>query len=250
MAGISLTKRTTGLFVALILAALATAALVSYVRGVENKALEGVETVQVYVAKESIPAGTSAGQAVSAGLIGREAVPRKVAAEGAVGSLEEIDGKVAAVAILRGEQIVASRWILASQLGSTLPIPKNHVAMAIQVGVPPAVAGFIAPGSRVSVLANVDTGDDEGARTQFLLQNVQVLAVGNQVVTTGGAAGDDEAGTQQAATNDVLLTLALTPNQAEQLGYVIFQGSAYFALLPPDGKPAGTPGRTAETLFR
>lgn len=251
MKSISVGKRTGGLLFAVLLAALATAALISYVRGVEGRAFRGAETVSVYVARDTIPAGMSIDEAVSRGAVTQTTIPRKVVADGAVASLDQLRGQVAAVTIVRGEQIVATRFSTADQLGSTLPIPVNHQAMAVEVETPPGVAGFILPGAQVSVIAHLSTtgrgGSDED-RAQFLLQGVQVLSVGQRVATV--AAGEREKAKEPETLDRVLLTLAVTPAQAEKLAFAIWEGDVYFTLLPQGQKPVKTPGRTSASVFK
>lgn len=260
-----LTKRTGGLLVAILLATIATTALISYVNGLENRAFAGAEMVHVYVAREDIPGGTPADAAVQSAAIARTQIPRKVVAEGAIASLDQIRGQVAAGAIVKGEQIVAARFAPAEQVGSGLPIPEGQQAMSIEVDTPPGVAGFVTAGARVSVLAKLSLPAAEAARVtgsrasggdsavvstvRFLLQNVQVLAVGQSLAYTPEN-GDRDAARAAEPTQRQLLTLALTPEQAEKLGYAIFEGDVYFTLLPQGSKPAATPGRTNQNIFR
>lgn len=248
MPAMSMSRRTLALVVAIVLAALAAAALVSYVQGVERRANEGAELVEVFVAKDAIPAGMRGEVAISQGLVVRESVPRRLVADGAISALEEIRGKAAAVPILKGEQILAARFVEPERALAALPIPPNRQAMSVEVGIPPGVAGFIRPGDRISIMANLDveaTGDETQTVTRFLLQNIEVLQVG-QLVTVVGS-GESE--TQQTQ-NRVLLTLAVTPQEAEKLGFAVFNGDLYVTLLPPGQRPANTPGRTAENAFR
>jgi pilus assembly protein CpaB len=250
VAKVSLTKRSAALVVAIVLAALATIALVSYVRGVEDRAYAGVETVKVFVAKDTIPTGMSADEAIQNALIGTTTIPRKVRSDGAIVSLDEIKGKVAQVTVFKGEQIVGPRWGAPGQAGSTLAIPADKQAMSVEVGIPPGVAGFIQEGSYVSIIAKLAQAQGAGQpqagdRVQFLLQDVQVLKTGVRTVVTPG-----EKEQPQQVTSNVLLTLALTPSQAEKLAYAVFEGDIYFTLVPNGQRPATTPGRTQANAFR
>lgn len=250
MAGRGLSKRTLALVVSVVLAGVAAVALTSYVRGVEDKAFEGAETVEAFVAKDTIPVGTSGDIAIERALIERSVIPRKVVPVDAISSLEDIRGKIAGATIFRGEPILGPRFILPSQARGILTIPQDRVAISVEVGIPPGVAGFIQPKDHVSIIALLTVprggaGAATEARTQFLLQNVEVLAVGRRVVVTA----DGQAGEQQA-TDRVLMTLALRPVEAEKLAFAVFQGQLYFTLLPTGGRPASTQGRTAGNAFR
>lgn len=261
MAAISLRKRTVALVMAVVLAALATLALISYVRGLESKAFAGVQMVQAYVAKDDIPVDTPADVALSRGLIEKTAMPRRVLAAGAVRSLDQIRGKFAAVTILKGEQIAAARFVSVADAGGILPIPAGRQAVAVQTDIPPAVGGFVRPGDHVSVLAKVDvpaSGRSAAAagatlsQVRFLLQDVAVLAVGEQVAnrpqSAGSKDGEDAKASQQQS--QILLTLAVTPSDAEKLAFAVLEGEIYFTLLPKGQRPVRTLGRTQATVFR
>lgn len=248
MAGKGVGKRTVAVALAVVLAGVAALALMSYVRGVEARAIEDQEPVQAFVAKDVIPAGKFGEVAVSEGLIVRVPVPRKVVPEGAVTSLTQINRKVAAVSILKGEQILAARFVEPAEARGLLPIPADRQAVSIEVGVPSGVAGFIQGGDRVSMVAQIDvqSGGQAESRVQYLLQNIQVLSVGHRVVTTETKEGESQVQQQQGR---VLLTLALTPEEAERVVLAHFQGQVYFTLLPPGQEPFSTPGRTRGNVF-
>lgn len=251
MAGAGVNKRVGAVLLAVVFAAVATLALLSYMRGLEQEAFAEAEPVEAYVAKDTIPAGTSAEVAIGQGLISRTAVPRKAVAEGAITSLDQIEGSVATVNIVKGEQILSSRFGAAAETTTDLaPIPEGHQAMAIDVALVPGVAGRVEGGDRVSILAGIDGAGGDGAdafQTRFLLQNVEVLAIGQRVVTTdqqGGAATS-----VQYPADRVIATVAVTPPDAEKLAYAVFKGQLYLTLVPEDQEPAATAGRTLSNLF-
>jgi pilus assembly protein CpaB len=249
-----MSRRTVALVVSVVLAAIATVALISYVRGLENKAFEGTKTVTVFVAKDTIAQGTTAEFAAQNGLFEKTVIPQKVVASGAIGSLDEIKGRVAGVNILKGEQIVAARFVAPGTQGGGLPIAKDKVAMSVQVDQVPGVAGFVQPGSRISIIGHLDLQPLPGAtgsnartihRVQFILQDIEVLAIGPRVVTVQG---QQPAAAQQAGA-PVLATLALTPAQAEKLVFFRIHGDITFTLLPQGAKPTRTTGRTQDNAF-
>jgi pilus assembly protein CpaB len=245
-------KRSAGLVVAVVLATVATLALVSYVHGVEARATSGPGTASVFVAKAQIPAGTSAEAAIEHAAIARANVPRSLVATDAITALDEITGRVAAVTIQQGEAILASRFVTAGSAASSgLDIPAGHQAMSVEVNTPPGGGGFVAPGSHVSVLAHltIAQGSSAGPRVQFILQNIQVLGVGQRTLSTSQPATPNS---QQVATSTdrTLLTLAVTPSDAEKLAFALFEGDIYFTLLGDDVKPVHTSGRTGPTEFK
>lgn len=242
---------------AIVLAAVATVAITTYVRGIEQRAFDDAELVEVFVAQEEIPAGMSSTGASEAGLIGRDRAPRASVPDGAITALDQLDGQVALERILVGETIVRGRWADPAVATRVLDIPEGFEAISVEVGVPPGVAGFVEGGDQVSLIVTVQepptvTTDADGTeteepgeiRTQYLLQSIQVLAVGQRRTTTE----DGEEGAPQTA-SQILMTLALEPEDAERLVFAVENGSLYFTLLPEDAEPVATPGRTLDDLF-
>lgn len=237
--------RQTRLLASILLAAAGALVLAGYVRNLENKAEDRNQLVEVFVAKETIPLGTPAETASGRNLIGKTSVARKLVVEGAITSLTDIRGRVAAAAIFKGEQITVGRFVAPSRAG-TLPIPADRQAMSVEVDTPPGVAGFVQPGDRVSVVADIEItrGSIREKVVKYVIQDVPVLAVGSRVVTT------EDGQQRRTATRDkVLLTLALTPEQVERLAFALLEGEVYFTLLPPNQKPIRTTGRTSANVL-
>ncbi len=254
MAGVSMSKRTLALVAAVVLAAVATFALTSYVQGARDKVEEKENPVDVYVAKQDIPQGVSGDSVIAQGLITKETVPAKLRPDDAITSLESLKGRVAAVTIKAKETILLSRFVAPGQVGAGLPIPPNRVAMSIEVDVPPGVAGFVRQGDHVGVIADVDVpATGRGAtttateqRAKFIVQNVEVLAVGQRVVTT---TEQGQTATSQTTTSKVLITIAVTPADAERLVFAVLEGEVYFTLVNREFRPARTTGRTARDVL-
>lgn len=241
-------KRGLSLVFALALAALATLLLVVYVRSAEQKAL-GADSVQVFVAKQKIPAGTSVESAVAKSLLAKQPLPSKALVEGVVTDLEQIKGKVTSGEILRGEQLVGSRFQAPAKSRGVIPIPDGREAMSIEVAAPPGVAGFVRTGDVVSVIARAGkAGPEGGSRVQYLVRGVEVIAVGQRAAKEESK---DQGGIARSTTSQkVLLTLALTSVEAEKVAFAALEGELWFTLLPEGAKTsAPTSGRTAENLF-
>ena len=266
MARVRTNSRVIAIILAVVLALVAAYALFSYLQGVETRTQEEFQAVDTFVATEEISAGTTAEAAVDAGLIEERAVPGAGVPPNAVESLEQIQGTVATVDILPGEVLVVDRFGATAEAQRGLrQIPQDKEAISVQVGVVQGVAGFISPGDQVSVIAEltfpetdeeVEVEDEEappveeGIVVQYLLQDIEVLAVGRRVIQEG----ED----QVQQTEQVLMTLALDPEEAEQLVFAYNNGFLHFTLLPPESddpdepgldRPIETPGRSLSNIF-
>ena len=149
-----------------------------------------------------------------------------------------------AVTFFQGSPAIAA-WQRTRRRGEPAVIGIDHLlaSTAIPFVFPAGRIGddYFADGS-VRQIAPLSSALHLGARRIF------VVAVGQFTVTTA-ANGSTTSTTQQTA-GQVLLTLAVTPVQAEKLVLANLQGQLYFALLPAQpGKPANTPGRTTSNEF-
>jgi pilus assembly protein CpaB len=246
-----LNRRLIGLVVAVVLAAIATILIVNYVQTADERAREAEELTEVFVAQEDIPAGMAADDAIGQGLIARDEIPSRSVPSGAIGALSQIEGDIATVDIVEGEVIVGQRFgTTVAATEGRLQVPDGMQAVSVQVSVVPGVAGFIEPEDTVSVLATLDAGDpeDEDApqetRTQYLLQNAVVLAIGQRMVT------GENAPRISRSDESYIFTLALEPEDIEKLVFANAQGALTFTLLPDDEQPeVDTPGRTVDNAF-
>jgi pilus assembly protein CpaB len=248
--------RVVAILVAVALALAATVALVAYAGSADRRAMRAQQPVLVYVARARIAAGTSGEDAQNRGLIERVALPRRAVVAGAVSSLEQLGGRVAAVDILPGEQLLAARWAGRGEAAGRrlLPIPNGHQAVSISLDPTRQVSGFVTPGDRVSVLVSLSLprGDRAQRTTRFLLQDVQVLAVGataqaNPAAQGGGRLGQGQ--TQGRGQSLSTVTLAVAPREVERVVFAAENGSLYLSLLPPGQRPVPSRARTIDNEF-
>ncbi|MFL6190948.1 MAG: Flp pilus assembly protein CpaB [Actinomycetes bacterium] len=238
-------SRVLAILVAVVLALVATAALVVYVNGADRRAVSGQEPRMVWVAAQLIKAGTSGQTARNTGQIKQIPVPNKNVVAGAVLSMPQIENRYAAVDIVAGEQLLLKRWVGAEDVAGRrlLQIEPGHQALAIEMDMVRQVAGFVTPGDKVSLVLSMKRpapgGDLE--RSQFLLQNVQVLAVGATALANSAAQGGGSR-VNQGRGEVAAVTLSIPDERVEQVVYAAENGSIYMTLLPPDAKDVPNDG--------
>lgn len=123
----------------------------------------------------------------------------------------------------------AARDVVMASLSEKTPAGKR--AVTIQIDSLAAVGGLVNPGDRVDVLGRLSVprmGMASKAEpvTTVIFQNVEVLAVGPKVA---GAGSYEE---QQKAKN-LIITLALNPEEAGLLAFAQQHGQLQFFLRPP-----------------
>src|SRR5512132_3247055 len=147
-------SRVLAILIAVVLALVATTAMIVYVRSADQRAINRQQPVRVLVARKTIPKGTTGADALNTeGMIGRVEIPAAYAVRGRVLSEEQLRNRYAADNIVPGEQLLLERWVGAEDVGGRdlLTIPKGHKAVSIGVDLVRQVAGFVTPGDRVSV---------------------------------------------------------------------------------------------------
>jgi pilus assembly protein CpaB len=231
-------------FLALILATLATAGVFMYSRGVEEQAKTGGTMVQVVVSKVDLPARTDLDQMIKDDQFRVIQVPTGVVVDGAITSLDQLAGKSNSVAILAGEQIPAAR-ISGNVPGGALAIPKGMEAITVSLDASRGVAGAINSGDQVVIygtftdFTDIDTGEKIPTTTTVLVPTAELLAVFRPISTTTFGGGDETQSPSEQLPGSLAVTVALSPEDTQKFVFTMETGRVWFGLLPPDenGQP-------------
>lgn len=231
-------RRNRTLTVLLIAVALASAASYSVFRMIQNIPVREVEvaSVHVAVASQSLPMGTR----LSKEHITVIGWPSSSPLKGSFDSAEAIIGRGLIQAVAANEPLTESK-LAPVEAGAGLPpsIPPGMRALAVRVNEVIGVAGFTVPGTRVDVLVTVRENNDSLART--VVSNVQVL--------TAGTRYDQEAAKEGQALPSTVVTLMVTPQDAERITLAQNAGGITLVLRNPlDVAPTETAGARMASL--
>ena len=179
-----------------------------------------VAQVKVLVAARDIQAR----EIVSPEMVATASMPQGSVPPGAVLRLGDVTGETALISILRGQALTTN--LFGSTAGDAyLPIAQGFVARAIPSGEQQGVAGYIAPGDYINVVATVNTNlfGDARARqvTKLVFTNVHVIRVGP---STPGKAGQ----TQGVASS---LTVVMDVCDAEMMDWLLANAKLTYVLL-------------------
>jgi pilus assembly protein CpaB len=246
-------SRVLAVLIAVVLALVATAALVVYVNGADRRAIADQRPVEVLVARKAIPAATSGEDAQNGEFIEVRQVPQKSAVPGAFRNVRQLEGKFAAVDIAPGEQLLPTRWVGANEVEGRglLPIPDDSQALSIGLDMTRQVAGFVTPGDNVGIVLTLSRRDG-APETRFLLQNVRVLAVGTTALTTRTAQGGGGRVNQGKGSQSLTaITLAIKKQHVEKVVYAAEEGNIYLTLMPRNAEPAqpSSPGISGGNVY-
>jgi pilus assembly protein CpaB len=240
-------RRLLAAFAALLLLVVGTAVLVAYVRGADSRALAGVRTVEVLVADQLIPGGTTADQLED--LVRTDIVPAKTAVDGRVTDLESLAGQVATVDLQPGEQLLASRFGSPDDLQApgTVAVPDGLQEVSILLEPQRAIGGRLAAGDTVGVFVSLQ----EGAATHVVLHHVLVTQVQGAPAPADPAPADPETASAGAAapSASLMITLAVTAAKAEAVVFGIEHGTVWLSLEPAGADTSGTEVITPDNIY-
>ncbi len=224
--------------VAVLIALITTALIVRVVqRKAEEKGRASIETQPIAVAMVDLAWGTSLTKEV----IKVVPFPKEYVMPGCFSTPEALAGRVLVYPVKMNEPIFESR--LAPETIKTggvaaLISPKKR-AVAVKVDKIIGVSGFIHAGNRVDVLVTLVSARSSNPITKIVLENILVLAVGPDVEKKG----------KEPTPVDVI-TLEVTPEEAEKLALSATEGKVQLALRNyNDTSDVHTRGVTVPTLL-
>ncbi len=216
---------------------LAIIAAQSYLKTRVNQQIAETET-NVIIAKTDIPLGAKIGPEH----IALEKYPRRLLPEGAMVRKEEVIDRVA-YANISSKTVILNNQLagLGAQPGLPGVTAPGMRSVSVRVDESSGVAGFIAPGTYVDVIAIMQPQLD-GAKpvSKVILQKVKVLAGGQQMQTKSDG--------KAALVNTV--TLEVTPAQAEKLKLAEAEGRLQLSIRnATDQIIERTPGATKRDVL-
>lgn len=167
---------------------LAVVMMAVYMNSRESTLLQLAEPRDVLVATADILANT----VVDEGMVRRIQVPAAYQQPQALADLREVIGRVAAVPVPRGAQVLGTYLEDAGQTALAYEVPRGQRAVTIAVSDVTGVGGLVRPSNFVDILGTFEFGRASGAaggrttyseertETRTLMQNVLVVAVGQE----------------------------------------------------------------------
>lgn len=156
--------------------------------------------------------------------------------DGTFSAVPDVVGRGLIAPLVRHEPVLAAK-LADKEAGAGLPsvIPAGLRAVSVRVNEVIGVAGYVLPGTRVDVVATASpTASPADVTSKVVLANVQVLTAGTRMEQ------DRERGKPMPVT---VVTLLVTPEQAERLALASAEGKIQLALRNPlDGGAPETPG--------
>ena len=159
---------------------------------------------------------------------------------GAVSDEQSIVGSLTIASVLQNEPLLRNK-LVKGEGHSLLPlkIPSGFRAVSIRVNAVSGISGFVAPGTKVDVIAVMNSQQgDGGASALTLLEDLEVLAIAQEMAAPASE-----------PTVVKTITLLVTPAQAERLALAANGGTLQLTLRGyTDQRPAGTNGVSMDDI--
>jgi pilus assembly protein CpaB len=255
-----MTRRILAILFAIALAVFGTAAVLLYVKRADDRAVADMSPVDVLVAKDRVPAGTTGESIRSRELVQvvrlpAGSVPRD---EVLTGIPSDLDKLVITSDLQPGQIVLRRMFSQQTRTAGGLAIPEGKVAVSFEASMAEQVAGYVRPGSQVAVFVSYTLSGDgktralgtgDGIRgTALLLPKVEVIAVGAYgvgVTTTTPIDGED----QEGQGTSVLVTVAVSAEDGARIIQAAVANALYLALLNDSSQVKPGVGVDSRTLF-
>jgi pilus assembly protein CpaB len=215
----------------------ATLASVGVYTAIQNRPVITQETPSAFVVVAARP--LELGVSLTADLVKTIAWPGRNPIAGSFSAVDDVVNRGLVAAVAENEPITESK-LAPLEAGAGLPpaIRPGMRAMSVKVNEVIGVAGFVVPGTKVDVLVTI-RGDSDGI-SRVVVSNVQVLTAGTRY-------DEAEARKEGKPIPSSVVTLMVTPSDAERIALAQTEGQIMLALRNPlDTEATQTPGiRTA-----
>jgi pilus assembly protein CpaB len=160
---------------------------------------------------------------------------------GGIANVDDVVGRGLIQPVLANEPLTESKLApRASGAGLPPSIPPGMRAMSVKTNEVIGVAGFTVPGTRVDVLVTLNQRDQSMARA----------VVSNALVLTAGTRYDQEQAKDGKPIPSTVVTLAVTPDDAERIALAQTTGNIVLVLRNPlDVLPTETKGIRMASLM-
>jgi pilus assembly protein CpaB len=214
-------------------------------KAAESATVPGGETAEAYVATADLTIGTVWEDL--AGVVEKRPVPVSLRPPGAITDPDQVRGKTLVRSMARGEVLTTVQF---NPTGAeSLKIPNGQRALTLSLPAPQGVADYIQPGAKADIFVTFKglpgaTNPVDATLTQLLLSNVTVLA--NRRALPAEALAE---GAPPPDGGDILLTFAVTVEQAEKIIFAKENGALWLTLMNPEDPPGVGAGRTYRTAL-
>ncbi|ALE07602.1 hypothetical protein AL755_05925 [Arthrobacter sp. ERGS1:01] len=216
--------------------------LSTYVRAADSRAQAGLNPSEVLVVQQPIAAGTTVEQMAS--LVKLQTLPQGAVVSGSVKDLSGFAGKVAAVALVPGEQLLSARLVEPQSLATPnqASVPKGMEEITLKLDPERVLGGNLKAGDTVGIFisynAGVAPGTSDNPATKLQFHKVLVTKVGTSTGTSTQSNGATQQAQAPASGGQIFVTLAQSGTDATKTVHAVEFGKIYLSKENADSNTA------------
>lgn len=234
------------------LAVVGSLLLVSYVQGAEARAQKDLAPVEVLVVKNQVPEGAKLDQIRAATQV--KTLPATSVPNGALKSLDGLDGKVTSVALMPGEVLLGGRLVDPGSLAApgSVPVPEGMQEVSVQLDAQRVVGGRLAAGDTVGVVLMAESGADSAPTARQVFHKVLVTSVQRAPAKASSPTTQDPAAqaNTQLPNGAFIVTFARSDVDAAKIVFAAKYGDLWLTKEPATAKISAPVDIKKAELFR
>lgn len=244
------------------LAVIGAVLLFVYVQGSAARAQAGMDPVTILVVQEDVPAGTETSELGDR--VKPQSIPKAAVPQGALSNLDDQAGRVTAVDLKVGEQLLASRIVDPKELvPGTVPVPDGLEEVTFLLAPERILGSRIVAGDSVTVFGSFTLDDNipadagfpeelQGWKNFTTLQFHDVLVTAVQQAAPETKSGNKEKEGESAVempSGSAYVTVAIADADAAKLVFTAEFGSMYLAKQTDTTTKSDPPVTTFEGVY-
>lgn len=230
-------SRLVATIIAVVLAIVGALLIFTYVGNAEERAIAGLEPSSVLVIKEAVPAGTPVESLKESVTVAQ--LPASAVAPSALRDLTDSTGKVTAVDLVPGEQLLTERLVAPDQVqaAGSVKVPEGMQEVSFQLEPQRVAGGRLAPGDHVGVFISMDSGgleENPDKETTHLVVRKALVTSMQRAPQPVTEEGQDDA--QALPEGTMLVTVAVDDAAAQKIVFAAEFAKIWLSKEPLEAK--------------
>lgn len=228
---------------AVVLAIIGAVLIVTYAQGADQRAMKDMDPTGVLVVTKAVPAGSSVD--VVQASVSVQQVPATAVSKTALKDLDDAAGKVAAVDLVPGEQLLKERLVdpADAKTSGAVKVPTGLQEVTFELEPKRVVGGRIEAGDHVGISLNFEAGADKAKpgdpTTQLTLRKVLVTAVQRAPQATAKPTDGTNPENTSLPQGMFMITVAVSDLDANRIIFTTINGELWLTKEPLDAQDNG-----------
>ena len=228
---------------AVVLAIIGAVLIVTYAQGADQRAMKDMDPTDVLVVTKAVPAGSSLD--IVRASVAVQQVPATAVSKTALKNLDDSAGKVAAVDLVPGEQLLTERLVDPADVKASgaVKVPAGLQEVTFELEPKMVAGGRLEAGDHVAIGFSFPAGADKSKpgepTTQLTLRKVLVTAVQRAPQPTPKATAGANPQDTTLPQGSFMVTVAVSDVDASKIIYTNLNGSLWLTKEPLDAQDNG-----------